>query len=68
MKAFSYVRVSTNQQGRSGLGLEAQQAAVRDFFKREGIELNGEYVEVGTGKGAEVLERRPKLASALKGS
>jgi len=66
MKAIAYIRVSTQKQGRSGLGLEGQQSAIRDFCQREGIELNGEYVEVETGKGADALERRPKLASALK--
>jgi len=66
MKAISYVRVSTSQQGRSGLGLEAQQSAVSDFCKREGIDLNGEYIEIETGKGSDALDRRPNLAAALK--
>ena len=66
MKAISYVRVSTSQQGRSGLGLEAQQSAVSEFCKREGIDLNGEYIEIETGKGSDALDRRPKLAAALK--
>lgn len=66
MKAIAYIRVSTQQQGRSGLGMEGQQSAISEFCQREGIELNGEYVEVETGKGADALDRRPKLASALK--
>lgn len=66
MKAVSYLRVSTQRQGRSGLGLEAQQAAIREFAEREGIELVGEYVEVETGKGADALSRRPQLAAALR--
>lgn len=64
--AVAYYRVSTAQQGKSGLGLEAQQAAVREFCAREGIELLGEHIEVETGKGCDALDRRPKLASALK--
>jgi DNA invertase Pin-like site-specific DNA recombinase len=35
--AVAYVRVSTAAQGRSGLGLEAQRAAIKDFADREGI-------------------------------
>ncbi len=66
MKAISYVRVSTSQQGRSGLGLEAQQSAVSEFCKREGIDLNGEYIEIETGKGSDALDRRPKLSAALE--
>ena len=55
----------TQKQGRSGLGLEAQQAAVA-FAEREGFKIVGEFTEVETGKGADALDRRPKLAAALK--
>ena len=65
-QAITYIRVSTSQQGRSGLGLEAQREAIHQFASREGFELAGEYVEVETGKGADALDRRPKLAAALK--
>ena len=63
--AIAYIRVSTARQGRSGLGLEAQRRAVAEFCEREGLCLAGEFVEVQTGKGADALERRPQLASAL---
>jgi len=64
--ALAYYRVSTQRQGRSGLGLEAQREAVERFAEREGYELVGDpYVEVETGKGADALERRPVLAAAL---
>ena len=64
--ALAYYRVSTQRQGRSGLGLEAQREAVERFALREGYELVGDpYVEVETGKGADALERRPVLAAAL---
>jgi hypothetical protein len=43
------IRVNTNQQGRSGLGIEAQRAALRQFVEAESIEVLGEYVEVETG-------------------
>jgi DNA invertase Pin-like site-specific DNA recombinase len=58
--------VSTDQQGRSGLGLEAQRAAVQAFADREGLTVAGWYTEVETGKGSDALDRRPQLAAALK--
>jgi DNA invertase Pin-like site-specific DNA recombinase len=64
-RAVAYYRVSTAQQGKSGLGIEAQKAAVQRFAEGEGIELIGEFVEIETGKGADALERRPELAAAL---
>ena len=62
----SYIRVSTARQGRSGLGLEAQREAIARFCEREGYTVTAEHVEVETGKGADALERRPKLAAAIK--
>lgn len=64
-KAVAYLRVSTEKQGRSGLGLEAQRDAIDRFAEREGIELAAEFVEVETGKGTDALDRRPQLAAAL---
>jgi DNA invertase Pin-like site-specific DNA recombinase len=61
----AYVRVSTAQQGRSGLGLEAQRAALDRFAETEGFQIVAEHVEVESGKGADALERRPQLAAAL---
>jgi DNA invertase Pin-like site-specific DNA recombinase len=61
----AYVRVSTNQQGRSGLGIEAQREALSRFAESEGLDLLAEYVEVETGKGSDALDRRPQLAAAL---
>jgi DNA invertase Pin-like site-specific DNA recombinase len=61
----AYVRVSTNQQGRSGLGVEAQREALSRFAQSEGLELAAEFVEVETGKGSDALDRRPQLAAAL---
>lgn len=65
-QAVAYLRVSTDRQGRSGLGLEAQREAIARFAEAEGIELLGEFVEVETGKGADALDRRPVLAEALE--
>jgi DNA invertase Pin-like site-specific DNA recombinase len=61
----SYVRVSTSQQGKSGLGIEAQREALAHFAQAHGFDAVTEYVEVETGKGADALDRRPKLAAAL---
>src|ERR1043165_6720737 len=63
--AVAYYRVSTARQGRSGLGIEAQKAAVQHFAEAERFELTAEFVEVETGKGSDALDRRPQLAAAL---
>jgi DNA invertase Pin-like site-specific DNA recombinase len=62
---ISYLRVSSVQQGRSGLGLEAQREALARFAAAEGFEIGQEFCEVETGKGSDALERRPKLKAAL---
>src|SRR5215831_16715352 len=62
---ITYVRVSTSQQGRSGLGIEAQRAALRQFANAEGFEIAREIVEIETGKGVDALDRRPQLKAAL---
>src|SRR5215203_720187 len=62
---IGYVRVSSTQQGRSGLGLDAQREALERFAAAEGFELARVFVEVETGKGVDALNRRPQLAAAL---
>src|ERR1700677_2172538 len=61
----AYIRVSTSQQGRSGLGIEAQREALTRFAKEVGYDIAAEFVEVETGKGSDALDRRPRLAAAL---
>jgi DNA invertase Pin-like site-specific DNA recombinase len=63
---IAYYRVSTDGQGKSGLGLEAQRDAVIRFAGGEGLEVVGEFIEVETGKGADALEKRPQLTAALR--
>ena len=58
----AYYRVSTDRQGRSGLGLEAQQKAVRDYLDGGAWEIVAEFVEVESGKRAD----RPELERALE--
>ena len=62
MKRFvAYYRVSTDKQGKSGLGLDAQQQAVRQYLNGGAWELVGEFTEVESGK----KDDRPQLAAAL---
>jgi DNA invertase Pin-like site-specific DNA recombinase len=66
----AYYRVSTQKQARSGknglgLGLEAQRDALERFAQANGLQIVAEFTEVETGKGADALELRPQLASAL---
>ncbi|MDF2604972.1 recombinase family protein [Sphingomonas sp.] len=64
-KAVAYLRVSTDKQGKSGLGLEAQREAVARYVAANGVDLIGEHIEVETGKGANALSKRPELVTAL---
>ena len=61
----SYLRVSTQGQGRSGLGIEAQREAIARFASAHGFEVAAEFIEVESGKGADALELRPQLRQAL---
>jgi DNA invertase Pin-like site-specific DNA recombinase len=63
---IGYVRVSTDKQGKSGLGIEAQKHALERFAAAEGFQLARVYVEIETGKGSDAIDRRPQLAAALK--
>lgn len=65
-KYIAYYRVSTQKQGASGLGLEAQQEAVARYLGGSASELVGEFVETETGKGADALAKRPQLRAALE--
>lgn len=59
---IAYYRVSTDRQGKSGLGLEAQRTAVMDYLNDGSWELIGEYTEIESGK----RNDRPELAKALE--
>jgi DNA invertase Pin-like site-specific DNA recombinase len=61
MKLVAYYRVSTQEQGRSGLGLEAQQSAVQAYVKAHDGQLLKTYTEVESGK----KKDRPELAKAI---
>lgn len=64
--AVAYMRVSTSEQGKKGNGLEAQREAIERFAALEGFQVVSWVTEVETGKGYNAMERRPKLAEALK--
>lgn len=57
----AYLRVSTDKQGRSGLGLEAQQAAIAAFLQRGDKLLTPPFTEVESGRNAD----RPQLRAAM---
>jgi DNA invertase Pin-like site-specific DNA recombinase len=59
---IAYFRVSTDKQGKSGLGLEAQRSAVLDYLNGGNWKLIAEHTEVESGKRSD----RPVLAQALK--
>ncbi len=61
MKAVPYYRVSTSGQARSGLGFDAQRAAVAQYCSGRDCNIVGEFTEVESGK----LNTRPELAKAL---
>jgi DNA invertase Pin-like site-specific DNA recombinase len=63
VRFVSYYRVSTKRQGRSGLGLEAQQAAVRSYLSGGRWSLVAEVTEIETGTNKRI---RPKLVEALQ--
>lgn len=64
-KFVAYYRVSTQRQGQSGLGLEAQKESVTRFLNGGNWELIAEFTEVETGKGKDALDKRPQLRAAM---
>jgi DNA invertase Pin-like site-specific DNA recombinase len=64
--AIGYLRVSTQEQGRSGLGLAAQRFDIEHFGQREGFSVTSWHQDIQTGAGKDALLLRPGLAAALK--
>ena len=61
-RVVAYYRVSTESQGRSGLGLDAQREAVQSLCRQRDWEIIAEFTEVESGK----RNDRPELTAALK--
>jgi DNA invertase Pin-like site-specific DNA recombinase len=59
--AIAYRRVSTDHQGKSGLGLKDQDRSIREFCDRRGLAIEGEFTEIESGKN----DARPQLARAI---
>lgn len=62
----TYYRVSTQKQGASGLGLDAQRNLVANYLLGSSKTVLAEFVEIETGKGSNALDRRPQLRLALE--
>src|SRR5271156_4110250 len=62
--AIAYIRVSTQKQVKSGLGLEAQQALIQRFADQEGFEIGQTFTEIQSGKDDD--QKRPQLHAALE--
>lgn len=65
-QAIGYTRVSTAEQGRSGLGLEAQRQHIEDFAKSKRMTIAAWHEDVQTGKGTDALAQRLGLRTALR--
>lgn len=65
-KFITYYRVSTQRQGASGLGLDAQRQTVAQYLSGAHRTTAGEFLEIETGKGADPLSKRPQLRLALE--
>jgi DNA invertase Pin-like site-specific DNA recombinase len=67
VNAVAYLRVSTREQGKSGLGLEAQRAAIERFCEQDGeLQIVEWFTEVESGKRvSDTLKARPQLSAAL---
>jgi DNA invertase Pin-like site-specific DNA recombinase len=61
--AVAYYRVSTQKQGQSGLGLEAQKHAVEAYARSKGLSITESYIELETGTGK---RQRPEIHRAIK--
>lgn len=64
--AIGYARVSTEGQGKSRVGLDAQRASIEQFARSMGYDLVNIFEEVGSARGNNNLVRRKTLKGALE--
>lgn len=65
-RAVAYLRVSSREQGKSGLGLEAQRATIEQWCAADGVTVTDWFTEIESGKRvSDTLAKRPQLAAAL---
>lgn len=64
-RAVAYIRVSTDNQGEAGIGLEAQRASIRAYANASGVEIIEWFQDIASGRGADNLARREGLKQAL---
>lgn len=64
-QAVAYIRVSTDRQGETGIGLEGQKASIRAYADAAGVEIVEWFQDVASGRGEKNLENRPGLQNAL---
>src|SRR5271168_4513787 len=67
-QAIAYIRVSTDRQGESGFGYDAQRAHITAFAKERGFRIKKFYSDVDTGKGEDDAHLRHDRALAVKRS
>ncbi|MBP0904869.1 recombinase family protein [Mariniflexile gromovii] len=68
MKYIAYYRVSTNEQGKSGLGLESQKESVRKYITNTNGELINEFTDIASGKKDNRINLNKAILEALKHS
>lgn len=64
--AVAYIRVSTEQQGRDGHGLELQMATIQAFAHEEGYEIIGSFDDADSGMGEDSIRKRPGVVAAVR--
>jgi DNA invertase Pin-like site-specific DNA recombinase len=62
----AYIRVSSREQGKSGIGLKVQDARIRGYAEASNVRIVRVYQEVGSAIGADTLAQRSQLQAALK--
>jgi DNA invertase Pin-like site-specific DNA recombinase len=65
-RVIAYMRVSSREQGKSGIGLEVQRARIQAFAEASGFQIVRIYEEVASAIGGDTLKDRPQLRAALK--